>query len=64
MYYHAGKNYLGLHFTDPVVICFVFSVKITINILTNTAKRGVTHLAVREQDGKEAVKCKVPSSLK
>jgi hypothetical protein len=64
MYYHAGKNYLGLHFTDPVVLCFVFSVKITIHIMTYTAKRGVTHLAVREQDGKEVVKFKVPPSLK
>jgi hypothetical protein len=40
MYYHAGKNYLGLHFIDPVVLCFVFSgsiktIKINKNELTD-----------------------------
>jgi hypothetical protein len=32
--------------------------------MTDTAKRGVTQLAIRKQDGKEVVKLKVPPSLK
>jgi hypothetical protein len=58
------KNSLELHFIDPAVLCFVPSVKITINQSINimrTLQRGVTQLAVREQ---EVVELKVPSFLK
>ena len=55
----------------PAVLSFVFSVWVTINIMTDVAKRGAPHLAVREQlgqgvvkfkEGQGVVKLKVPSS--
>jgi hypothetical protein len=57
----------------PVVLSFVFSVWVTIDIMADVAKRGTPQLAVREQqgqgvfkfkEGQGIVKLEVPPPLK
>ena len=62
-----------MYLVIPAVLSFVFSVRVTIDIMVDVARRGTPQLAAREQqgqgvfkfkEGQGIVKLKVPPPLK